>query len=62
MSEIPDENSELLRYLAKLGLFPGVEVTVEEKAPFKGPMLLRVGPNSYSLSSDMASGIYVHKG
>ncbi len=61
VSEIPDENSELLRYLAKLGLFPGVEVTVEEKAPFKGPMLVKVGPNSYPLSLDIASGIYVHK-
>jgi DtxR family Mn-dependent transcriptional regulator len=61
VSEIPDENAELLHYLAKLGLFPGVEVTIEEKAPFKGPMLLRVGSNSYPLSLDVASGIYVHK-
>lgn len=61
VSEIPDESSELLAYLAKLGLFPGVEVAVEEKAPFKGPMLVKVGENSYPLSLDIASGIYVHK-
>jgi DtxR family Mn-dependent transcriptional regulator len=61
VSEIPDENTELLRYLAKLGLFPGVEVSVQEKAPFKGPMLVKVGTNSYPLSLDIASGIYVHK-
>jgi DtxR family Mn-dependent transcriptional regulator len=61
VSEIPDENTELLRYLAKLGMFPGVKIVVEEKTPFKGPMLVRVGTNSYPLSLDVASGIYVNK-
>ena len=61
VSQIPDENTELLRYLANLGMFPGVKVEVEEKAPFKGPMLVRVGSTSHSLSLDVASGIYVNK-
>jgi DtxR family Mn-dependent transcriptional regulator len=61
VSHIPDENTELLRYLAKLGMFPGVKITVEEKAPFKGPMLVRVGSNSYPLSLDIASGIFVNR-
>jgi len=56
---IPDENTELLRYLATLGMFPGAKVSVEEKAPFKGPMLVRVGGNSYPISLDVASGIFV---
>lgn len=61
VSQIPDENTELLRYLANLGMYPGVEVAVDEKAPFKGPMLVKVGSNSYPLSLEVASGIYVHK-
>lgn len=61
VSEIPDENTELLRYLANLGMLPGVEVKVEEKAPFKGPMLVKVESNSYPLSLDVANGIYVNK-
>jgi DtxR family Mn-dependent transcriptional regulator len=61
VSQIPDENTELLRYLASLGMYPGVKIEVEEKAPFKGPMLVRVGPNSHSLSLDVASGIYVKR-
>ena len=56
---IPDENTELLRYLATLGMFPGAKVSVEEKAPFKGPMLVRVGGNSYPISLDVAAGIFV---
>jgi len=40
-------------------MFPGAKVSVEEKAPFKGPMLVRVGGNSYPISLDVASGIFV---
>jgi len=59
VSRIPDPNTELLRYLATLGMYPGVKIQVEEKAPFKGPMLVKVGSNSYPLSLDVASVIYV---
>ena len=38
VSRIPDPNAELLRYLATLGMFPGVRIQIEEKAPFKGPI------------------------
>jgi len=61
VSRIPDPNAEILRYLATLGMFPGVEIEVEEKAPFKGPMLVKVGSSSYPLSLDVASGIYVKR-
>lgn len=61
VSEIPGENKDLLRYFANLGMLPGVQVSVEEKAPFKGPMLVKVGSNSYPLSLDIASGIYVNR-
>jgi DtxR family Mn-dependent transcriptional regulator len=61
VSRIPDPNAELLRYLTTLGMFPGVRIQVEEKAPFKGPMLVKVGSSSYPLSLDVASVIYVNK-
>lgn len=61
VSQISDENTELLRYLASLGVHPGVGVEIEEKAPFNGPMLVKVGTASYALSLDVASGIYVNK-
>ena len=59
VTRIPDENTELLRYLAGLGMLPGTKIEVEEKAPFSGPILVKVGSNSYPLSLDVASGIYV---
>jgi len=58
---IPDENTEILRYLSTLGMTPGAKITVEEKAPFKGPMLVKVGANSYPISLDVASGIFVSR-
>ena len=58
---IPDENTEVLRYLSTLGMVPGAKITVEEKAPFKGPMLVKVGDNSYPISLDVASGIFVSR-
>ena len=61
VSRVPDENTELLRYLSKLGMLPGVKIEVEEKAPFKGPMLVKIGSSSYPLSLDVASGIYVSR-
>ena len=61
VSMIPDESTELLRYLATLGMVPGAKISVEEKAPFKGPMLVKVGGNSYPVSLDVASGIFVTK-
>ena len=58
---IADENTDLLRYLATLGMHPGVRIEVEEKAPFSGPMLVKVGSTSCPLSLDVAAGIYVKR-
>jgi Fe2+ transport system protein FeoA len=42
-------------------MHPGVKIEVKEKAPFKGPILVKIGSNSYPLSLDVASGIYVSR-
>lgn len=39
---VADEDADLLRYVAKLGLRPGAEVAIVERAPFDGPISLRV--------------------
>jgi len=40
---------------------PGTKIKVEEVAPFRGPMLVKVGASSYPLSPDVAAGIYVSR-
>ena len=47
------------RHLATLGVMPRAQVTVEELAPFNGPVLLRVGDARYAVGRDVAEQIIV---
>ncbi len=53
------ETSAALQHLAALGLLPSVEVHVEKKAPFDGPVLVCVGRAHYALGRDLAARIWV---
>lgn len=39
---VSDKDASLLRYLAEIGLQPGADVTVVARAPFDGPVTLRI--------------------
>jgi len=56
---VAHEDGGLLRYLATLGLFPQRELTVEERAPFDGPVMVKVGGAHYALGKDVAEQIMV---
>ena len=58
---ITEERYELLHYLNELGLEPKVTVEVTEKAPFDGPITIRIGSKKHALSSSIASIIHVEK-
>jgi len=60
--KVTEEKDEVLRYLATLGLIPGACVEVEEKAPFNGPIIVKVMGARYALGREIASVIYVKKG
>ena len=55
----PRRASELLRYLASLGLLPDTPVEVESVAPFNGPLLVRVAGSQYALGREVAGKIMV---
>jgi len=40
---VSDQNPEKLCYLGKLGLYPDTQVEVLERAPFGGPLRVRIG-------------------
>jgi len=61
ISRISDERPEMLRYLASLGLIPGATVEVEERAPFDGPIMMKVMGASYALGRNVAATIWVKK-
>ncbi|MBI5300654.1 MAG: metal-dependent transcriptional regulator [Chloroflexi bacterium] len=59
IARIALETSATLRHLATLGLLPNVQVVVENRAPFGGPVLVRVGHAHYALGRDLANRIWV---
>ncbi len=58
---VSDEDSELLRYLAKIGIRPGVIITLAERAPFDGPLTLRVGRATCQVGTALASRVMVER-
>lgn len=54
-----DANSEMLRYLADLGLTPGTAFEIEEIAPFAGPITLLVGGEKRVIGQKVAESILV---
>ena len=59
IEQITEEEAAFLRYLASLGLFPQAEVSVDEVAPFGGPLLVGVGGARYAIGRDVAAKILV---
>ena len=57
VSRVPDEDSDLLRYLTELGLVPGSQVEMVEQAPFSGPVTLRTGNGEHAISRELADRI-----
>jgi DtxR family Mn-dependent transcriptional regulator len=56
---VRDQGAERLRYLADLGLIPGVCIEVTESAPFDGPITVRVGEVVHALDRRLARAIVV---
>jgi DtxR family transcriptional regulator, Mn-dependent transcriptional regulator len=63
IAEVDDSDSERLRYIADLGLVPGVLVRLVQRAPFDGPLTLRIGepPVEQVIDVHLAARIQVHR-
>jgi DtxR family Mn-dependent transcriptional regulator len=57
--EVRIEEAEQLRYLGTLDLYPGASVAVVERAPFEGPLSLRVNGVDRVLARSLADRIHV---
>jgi DtxR family Mn-dependent transcriptional regulator len=60
VERVSDRDSDALRYLGELGVFPGVVVTVEEQAPFGGPRWIRVGGQRHPLGGPLTRLVHGH--
>lgn len=56
---IDDAQSEMLRYLAELGLTPGTRIQIQKVAPFDGPLTLVVEGKSKIVGHKVAAAILV---
>ena len=59
LGRVRDQNPELLRYLEQQGVLPGVELTIIEKAPFDGPINLKIDGELISLGFPIAQNIFL---
>lgn len=60
--KIIEEDPDILRYLASIGLTPGASIKVKEKVPFNGPILLEVNEINQALGQNIAAIIWIKKG
>lgn len=58
---LDDSNSELLRYLAGLGLVPGAAVRVAAVAPFLGPLSIEVDGTTHIIGRNLTDLILVER-
>lgn len=56
---IEDTDPEILGYLEGIGLLPRTAVAVDEKAPFRGPITIRIAERRELIGHHVATGIFV---
>ncbi|MFV1883131.1 MAG: metal-dependent transcriptional regulator [Balneola sp.] len=59
IGRVKDQDPELLRYLEKTGVIPGVKLTILEKAPFEGPIRVLLEEEEKTLGYAIAKQIYL---
>ena len=61
VSRVSDQDSEMLLYLSKIGIKPGVRIQLVERGPFDGPLMIRVGesPDVHAFGPRLAAAIRV---
>ncbi len=61
ITKIKHEEPELLKYLDALHLRPRANVTIEKKAPFNGPITIKVDGKLHALGRNITSQIWIKK-
>ena len=59
VERVSDRDANVLRYLATIGIFPQVELDILTKAPFDGPVQVRLEDEEHGLSEQLARQIFV---
>ncbi len=61
VGRVPDDESDLLQYLAQIGLVPKASVEIVDKVPFGGPLILQLGGMRHAIGRELAGTIRVSR-
>lgn len=59
IGRVKDQDPELLRYLEKIGVIPGVKIKILEKAPFDGPVKVLLEKEEKTIGFAIAEQVYL---
>lgn len=59
IGRVKDQDPELLRYLEKTGIIPGVKLQVLEIGPFDGPIKITLEGKEVTIGNTVAKGVYL---
>jgi DtxR family transcriptional regulator, Mn-dependent transcriptional regulator len=59
VARIGDESADFLQYVAQIGMKPGARIQVVGRAPFNGPLLVRVREQEHALGDEVCARIWV---
>lgn len=58
---LPERDDKLLEYLVEQGIEPGVDIRVEEVAPFNGPLFIRLGDEKKAIAREALAEVRVQR-
>ena len=61
VTRVAAQDAEQLTYLGSLGIRPDASITLVAKAPFDGPVQLRVGGNNHHVGLNLARQIFIRR-
>jgi DtxR family Mn-dependent transcriptional regulator len=59
ISRVKIYEPEKLKYLAEIGLVPGASFELLNRAPFNGPLRLKIGQNEQVIGVELAAALWV---
>ena len=59
LRRVKTDDSDKLRYLAELGLMPGVKLNVLNRAPFNGPLRIKANGQEHVIGTELAQALRV---
>ena len=60
--QVDESQPERLRYIASLGLRPGVRVAIADRQPFQGPITIEVGGETHVIGHELGQVVRVARG